>query len=74
MGNISTSLYIVYTINDKESIIEVCDNMEEKSTALYIGKDKNILKLDKIKKGYTIYLTNEENGKNKLIDFNISTG
>ena len=43
--------------------------MEEKSTALYIGNDKNILKLDKIKEGYTIYLTNEENGKNKLIDF-----
>ena len=46
--------------------------MEEKSTALYIGNDKNILKLDKIKKGYTIYLTNEENGKNKLIDFNLT--
>ena len=27
---------------------------------------------DKIKKGYTIYLTNEENGKNKLIDFNLT--
>ena len=28
--------------------------------------------LDKIKKGYTIYLTNEENEKNKLIDFNLT--
>lgn len=72
INQFSKRLKNIEFLNDKESIIEVCDNMEEKSTALYIGNDKNILKLDKIKEGYTIYLTNEENGKNKLIDFNLT--
>ena len=72
INQFSKRLKNIEFLNDKESIIEVCDNMEEKSTALYIGNDKNIRKLDKIKEGYTIYLTNEENGKNKLIDFNLT--
>lgn len=58
---------------EKEKFNEMCNNIDDKITLLYIGNNEDIINMEKFQKGYTILIDSSKKQSCKTVDFTIGT-